>query len=331
MDTMRRILTPHKLGRLVVAPSFCAGAFDSHACDCPFPFRHQGRFLMTYVGWDGAGYRAGLASSDDLIGWRKEGLILDRGPAGSPTEFNAALTSIVRDNALMGPGELKRVGGRFLGTYHAYPRPGYETGSAAIGLCWSDDLRRWDVRDPVLHAAQGAAWERGGLYKSFLLEHQGRTYLFYNAKDGAGWPWREQIGVAFSDDLVRWTRYDGNPVVRNGAAGAADEMFAADPCVFRDDGRWVMFYYGLSAAGHARELAAVSDDLLHWRKGDEVLVDVGGRGSVDEQYAHKAGVVARDGVLYHFYCAVRPARPGETGEVAHSEVRGISLAVGGAP
>ncbi len=324
--TVARLRTPHKVGRLVVAPSFEPGRFDSHACDVPFVFRHEGRYRMLYLGFDGIGYRTGLAVSDDLVHWEKRGMVLDRGPAGSPTEFNAQLTSLLRDPALCGPGEPVRVDGRFIGTYHVYPEAGYEAGPGAIGLFRSDDLRRWELGELTLRPGDGAAWERGGLYKPALLRHEGRAWMFYNAKDREQWPWREQIGVACSDDLVHWTRHEGNPVVRNGPAGAPDERFAADPCVLRDGDHWVMFYYGLGADGAARELAAVSDDLLTWRKIDEVLIDVGPPGSIDSTYAHKPSVIARDGVLYHFYCAVRPARGDETAPVAGGEVRGITVA-----
>ena len=81
---LESVRTPKKLGRLVLSPSYRRGAFDSHAIDCPFLFSHAGGFFMTFVGWDGIGYQTGLARSDDLVNWRKEGLILPRGPKGSP-------------------------------------------------------------------------------------------------------------------------------------------------------------------------------------------------------------------------------------------------------
>ena len=181
---LKRLRTPKKLGKLVLEASYKNGSFDSLAVDVPFLFRHKGRYFMTFIGFDGIGYRTGLAVSDDLIHWEKKGLIVDRGPKGSPTEFNVALSSIVRENDLFGSGALKRFNGRFLGTYHCYPKPGYEVGPAAIGICWSDDLLHWDLEPPFLHASDPDAgpWEQGGLYKGFLLEHDDRFYLFYNAK-----------------------------------------------------------------------------------------------------------------------------------------------------
>ncbi len=317
MGLIDKLRTPHKYGRLVLSPSGSDADFDGRLCDCPFLFRHDGRFWMTYVGFDGVGYQTGLAVSDDLVHWTKRGLLLGRGPKGSVTEYNAALTCILRDNELLGSGELKKIDGRFIGTYHAYPNAGYESGPAAIGLCFSDDLTHWDVGEPVLHAAGGGAWERGGLYKSWLLEHDGVYYMFYNAKTDKSYDWVEQTGLATSTDLKNWTRHAGNPVIVNGGAGEPDELFASDPCVFRHEGKWVMFYFALARDCHARDLAAVSDDLLNWTKCKEVLIDVGPPGSIDSQHAHKPGIIASAGRLHHFYCAVSDANP---------PVRGITFA-----
>ncbi len=326
---LESIRTPHKHEPLVLAASYREGEFDSHAVDCAFPFVHGGKYWMTYVGWDGVGYQTGLASSDDLLNWTKEGLLLGRGPRGSVTEYNMALTCIMRDNELFSSGTLKQVDGRYVGTYHAYPEPGYEAGPAVIGLCFSDDLRSWEVQSPMLEPDASCAWEAGGLYKSWLLEADGTYYLFYNAKDKkdktAG-PWAEQTGFATSTDLVHWQRFPGNPVLRVGPKGAFDDRFASDPVVLRHRDKWLMFYFGLSSDGHARDSVAVSDDLTTWRKSNEILVDVGPAGSIDSCHAHKPGIIAEDGKLYHFYCAVAPAGNWQLGEIEHNEGRGIALA-----
>ncbi|UCH36432.1 MAG: hypothetical protein JSV65_08785 [Armatimonadota bacterium] len=323
---LEKLRTPHKHPSLVFAPSYRDGEFDSHAVDGPFVFAHDGRFYMTYIGWDGIGYRTGLASSHDLINWHREGLLIDRGPTGSATEYNAALTWILRDNDLFGSGGLKKVRGCYLGTYHAYPSAGYEAGPAVIGLCWSDDLHHWQVDEPFLHPRDGDPWERGGLYKSCLVEHGGTFYLFYNAKNEAAGPWIEQTGAVVSTDLKRWTRLAQNPLVTVGSPGAFDDRFASDPCVLRAGDVWVMFYYGLSGDGHARDGVAFSDDLVHWEKANEVLVDVGPDGSIDSRYAHKPSAFFHDGTLYHYYCAVAPALSSRIGQVEVSEIRGIAVA-----
>ena len=98
------VKTLNKLKKLVLAPSYKKGEYDSHSVDCPFVFKHKGKFYMTFVGWDSKGYRTGLAVSSDLLTWKKKKMIMDRGPKGSVTQYNAALTWIMRDNDLFGSG-----------------------------------------------------------------------------------------------------------------------------------------------------------------------------------------------------------------------------------
>jgi predicted GH43/DUF377 family glycosyl hydrolase len=317
-DLANPYLTPYKIGRLVLAASGARSDFDSRSVDCPFVFEHNGLFYLTYVGFDGAGYQTGLASSRDLVEWRKLGCILKRNPDSPITRHNVAMNWIVRENALRSRGSLKRIRGRFLGAYHAYPNAGYESGPAVIGLCWSDDLFHWSLDEPCLRPEEGADWERGGLYKPCLVEHEGTFYLFYNAKTSEPRGWREQTGVAVTTDLKTFRRYERNPIVSNGGPGSPDERFASDPCVLHDGRKWVMFYYGLDAKGKARDLLAVGDDAYSFRKSNTILIDVGAARTVDETYAHKPGVVWNNGALYHFYCAVAGRYPNET--------RGISVA-----
>ena len=82
--------------------------------------------------------------------------------------------------------------------------------------------------------------------------------------------------------------------------------------------RWLFFYYSYDRKGKARDLLALGDDAFHPVKVNEILIDVGAPGSVDETYAHKPGVIYHQGMLYHFYCAVSGKWP--------NEVRGISVA-----
>ena len=310
--------TPYKLNRLIVTKGDDPKGFDSQFVDAPLVFRGPDRFYMAFYGFDGSGYQTGLAESHDLVNWTKRGIILARDPTSEITRYNVAMSSIYREPGLHSQGRPLRVNGRYLASWNAYPRPGMEEGPAVIGLAWSDDLLHWHRDEtPILRPEDGAEWERGGLYKSFLTRDGGTWYLFYNAKNRET-PWREQIGVATSPDLKTWTRHADNPIVVNGAAGSNDARFSANPWVLRDRGKWVMYYYGYTSRRGARDLLAIGSDPFHFDKVAEPMIDHGPPGSVDETNAHKPSVIWHDGALYHFYCAVSGVYP--------NEVRGIAVA-----
>jgi predicted GH43/DUF377 family glycosyl hydrolase len=341
-------LTPYKYPKLLLGPSGTTGSFDEKSVDDPIVFCVDGRFYMLYIGFDGTGYQTGLASSADLISWKREGLVGPRDANSKYTKYNLAISSILRDKNLHGRGEAIRVGGKYLAAWNAYPGAGYEEGAAVIGVAWSLDLRHWELSEPILRPEDGAAWERGGLYRPDLMveEKHGRKtyYLYYNAKteplpksEGGGW--REQTGVATSEDLKTWTRSPLNPILPNGVRGtetypaqnpakqrtpplqdARDSRFASNPYVVKYGGRYAMFYFGFGYArpGRACEMLAIGSDPFHFEKVDKVLIDTGVPGTIDETFAHKPSVIFHDGALYHFYCAVAGKYP--------NEVRGIAVA-----
>jgi predicted GH43/DUF377 family glycosyl hydrolase len=317
-DPVAPFRTPYKLNRHVLLGSHVPGSFDEKAVDCPFVFFHDGRFYLTYVGFDGIGYQTGIAVSDDLVNWERQGVILARDPSDPVTRYNVAAASILRENELYSPGRLIKIDGRYVCAWHAYPGAGYEEGPAVIGLAFSTDLKTWHREAPILRPEDGAEWERGGLYKPYLVKHGDTFYLFYNAKT-ADKQWHEQTGVAISKDLKTWRRYPGNPIIRNGPAGAPDSRFASDPFVVSHRGKWALYYFGLSASDNkARDLVAIGNDPLHYTKANEVLIDIGPPGSIDDGYAHKPALVYWKGDLYHFYTAVGGPYP--------NDVRGISVA-----
>jgi predicted GH43/DUF377 family glycosyl hydrolase len=316
---IEHLITPFKLGKPVLEPTGIEGSFRSHAVDCPTVFRHNNSFYMMYVGFDGKGYQTGLAYSDDLVNWNDLGSILKRGTNQKWDSVGMAGTSLLMDNDLYGPKTLKKYNGKYWMAYHAYPDYGYEAGSASIGLCYTEDesLMTWNfVGEPVFSYKDGGAWEIGGLYKCWIMEHDELFYLFYNAKnqDNKEGLWIEQTGMATSSDLLNWTRCDKNPILPV-TSGAWDSMFASDPMVAYDskEKQWVMFYFGLGNCS-ACEGIAVSDDLIKWEKFPSAILTIGGEGTVDSIYAHKPAVIYHDGSLYHFYCSCRPSKKGDIAE-----------------
>ena len=67
---IEHLITPYKYGRPVLTGSGVEGTFDSRAVDCPTVFRHNGKYYMMYIGFDGTGYQTALATSDNLTDWK---------------------------------------------------------------------------------------------------------------------------------------------------------------------------------------------------------------------------------------------------------------------
>lgn len=306
-------LTPYKLNKPILSPSGTPGRFDECAVDAPHLFWHNNRYYLMYVGFDGKGYQTALATSTNLIDWTFEGLILRRGEPGRWDSVGAAGSSILRESyGLDDRPRLKKHQGKYWMIYHAYPADGYEAGPAEMGLAWCEDenLLDWHRLDqPVLSWRNGGEWEKGGLYKAWLMEHDGLFYLFYNAKDKDEPGWVEQTGMATSTDLMHWQRCERNPVLQV-SAGRWDSKFVSDPIVLQDRDNWVMFYFGFDGR-HAQEGIAFSHDLIHWEKHREPILTVGTGSELDTIHAHKPAVVRHNGALYHIYCAVRPWQPGD--------------------
>jgi len=308
--------TPYKLNRYLLQGSGKEGD-PEREIDCPFVFSFEGKYGMTYVGFDGVGYRTFLAFSEDLINWERYGVIIDRIPGDFYLSNSIAMTWILRDNDLSASGSLKKVNGEYVGAYFATPGKGYEAGPGVIGLCHSKDLFHWVVDPPCLFPEEGAMWEQGGLYKACLVEEEGKYYLYYNAKNKTeessettevvfetAFTWREQIGVAISDDLVKWRRFPGNPIVPNGKEGSPDEIVAGDACVIKNNDEWLMFYYCFDGQKKTFNCVARSKDLISFQKYDGILLAAGEKGSIDETMAFKPSVIKKDGILYHFYTGI---------------------------
>ena len=321
-------LTPHKRGPLL-SPSGIPGTYNALAVDCPFVFHHNNSYHMLHVGYDGLGYQTGMAHSADLLHWSSGEVLFPRGASQEKDWEKTGIAGywILKEHNLHSLPALKKHKGEYWMVYHSYPGTGYEEGPAKIGLAHTSDetLTHWErLPEPILSWEDGTEWESGGLYKACLLEEDGVFYLFYNAKNAAE-PWVEQIGLATSTDLLHWQRHVDNPLLPI-TPNAWDSRFASDPFVVRDSNTWLMFYYGYNSR-HAQDGLACSTDLLHWEKHPDPIIPYGQPGTLDATHAHKPSIVCQGGVLYHFYCAVRPIQPGDPAYGLHSENRCITAAI----
>ena len=185
--------TPYKLNRPILAPSGEPGDFDALGVDNMRIFRHKGRFYATYIGFDGVGYQTALAVSDDLIEWQKLGVIFPRGSANAWDRVGRAVSCWLHDVDLYGNRELIAKDGKYWMFYHAYPDEGYEGGSAANGLAWTEDdtFHDWHFLDkPVFEKGAEGEWDGGGLYSVWVVPFENSWRMYYNGKNNLHWPWK---------------------------------------------------------------------------------------------------------------------------------------------
>jgi len=315
------VKTPRKVG-MVLEPE--AGEM----LDNPSVFRHGKFWYMMFIRFDGKGYETHLAKSEDLLKWTRLGRIFSRGGKGAWDSAQADGWPALVDTRWDGPHTLNTFGGKYWLMYLGGAADGYETDPLSTGVAWTDDpsaVREWTryAGNPVMRPSDPDArdFERKTIYKHFTVEDPsrscgGRFVNFYNAKSPSSG--REAIGTAVSDDLLHWRRVGDGPVIDNG--DPSQHVISGDPMIRRIGDVWVMFYFGWKwkeGVKGAFDTFACSYDLKHWTKWDgEPLVKPSAE--YDGVHAHKPWVLKHDGVVYHWYCAVRK----QNGR----EVRGIALA-----
>lgn len=240
-DEMQRIYeevrTPYKYG-LVVAPSD-----NYHKIDCPTVFREGNRWYMTYVvyngkdGLDGRGYETWLASSDNLLEWTTIGRILSFRNDTTLWDGNqrGGFPALI-DWTWNGTYQMQKYKGKHWMTYIGGHGTGYEAVREPlhIGLAWTKNditqAHEWESNadHPLLSCQDSSAqwWEKLTEYKSSIYSDTKKTLgkrfvMFYNA--GGVHPETklkaERIGIALSDDMLHWSRYQGNPVFSHEAPG----------------------------------------------------------------------------------------------------------------
>ena len=313
------VRTPYKYG-LVVAP-----ADNYHKIDCPTVFREGSRWYMTYVvyngkdGLDGRGYETWMASSDNLLEWKTEGRLLSYRNDTTLWDSNqrGGFPALI-DWTWNGSYSMQKYKGRYWMTYIGGHGTGYEAVREPlnIGLAWTKKLiieaHEWESGNQPLMSIYDKDvqwWEKLVQYKSTIYNDPKETLgsrfvMFYNA--GGVNPSNnlkaERIGIALSNDLKRWRRYEKNPVYYHEAPG----IITGDAQIVKMNHLYVMFYF--SAFNPSRKYKAyntfsVSRDLVHWQdwEGADLIAP---SKDYDDMFAHKSYVIKHDGVVYHFYCAV---------------------------
>lgn len=229
-----------------VLPRGAPGEFDSVDALNPSIGKTPAGYVNYYSGWDGKVWRTGLATSADGINWLKKGQLLEPGPASWEGNYIAANGAIHGEN------------------YY------YQAGNPPqIGLATKAAKRQ----DPVLNAGPRGAWDERGVADPYVVPADGKLYMYFLGQDRAR---RQRLGVAVSEDGIRWTKSLKNPILELGQPGSFDENGLGEPAVWPQFGKWWMLYTGRDKKEWRRTGLAVSIDGVKWEKvGEKPLLDVG--------------------------------------------------------
>jgi len=166
-----------------------AGTFN------PAVIEHDGKYVMLYRAQDAQGTsRLGYAESPDGIHFERRPQ-----PVLSP-EADYEKSGGVEDPRLV------KLGDTYYLTY-----TGYNTRDAQLCLATSRDLVHWDRKGVILPAYKGnwnTGWTKSGAIVSEKVDGKYWMYFLGTTPDK-----NDQMGLAYSTDLIHWTEATKTPVL----------------------------------------------------------------------------------------------------------------------
>ena len=256
-----------------------------------------------------SGYDSHLAVSDDLINWQYLTKSLERSQNGSWDCNQIAAYPAFIKNDLNGNFSPQKVNGNYYLAYLGGALTGYETDPLSAGMCKCADLADISTYEklstPILSPMDSDAreGEKASIFKCNMFFDKENTlgYKYINVYNARGVSRRESIFLAVSNDGEKWERYGEKPILYDDSENL-DQRILADAQVIKIDDLYVLVYF-IYNGKTAYDTFACSYDLVNWTKwrGKNLIES---EFEWENKYAHKPWIVVKDGVVYHFYCAV---------------------------
>ena len=173
-----------------------------------------------------------------------------------------------------------------------------ESPTNEFGHAVSADLKKWIALPPVVRSSEGA-FDSYQVWAPHIVQKDGKYYMFYT---GVNENAAQTVGVAVSEDLYLWDKYEGNPLLHTEQWkywGASHWSNGRDPMVLEDGGIYYMYYTRSRMVGEdLQECIGVSSssDLLHWKDEGTIGVEDSVHLPPESPFAVKHG-----GKYYLFY------------------------------
>jgi len=149
--------------------------------------------------------------------------------------------------------------------------------NVSIGHAVSQDLKRWEIMPNALApSTESGAWDDYTTWTGSIIKHAGTYYMFYTGTNRAENGKIQRVGLATSDDLIRWKRHPGGALIEADPqwyelydTSLWYEQTWRDPWVFEQDGKFHAYITARCNTGpkDARGVIghAVSSDLITWK------------------------------------------------------------------
>ncbi len=243
--TMGSVLEPHQ----------DPNRFDSSHIGVSDVYYREGLYWMWYFGGDqkvintgnfaakGISMLPGCAISYDGINWIRlegpyRGAFLD---CGQPGEFDALFCGwpqVLHEN----------------GTWKMYYHTLNPTLGFLVGLAVSTDGLHWEKMGQILGPGEANSFDERGVGTRHVLKKDNQYIMFYEGVNTSSY---HSIGVAISDDGIKWNKQPGNEIggaIFSHAPKGSDRWDAravGTPCVVpMNDGSFRMYYIGANEGGH---------------------------------------------------------------------------------
>lgn len=301
-----KIKTPKKLGGVM--------KWENDFTDSPTVFKYGDKYYMMFIAISKdcniSGYETHIASSDNLVDWEYLGIIMKRNNDNHWDSKQCASYTAFYNIDFEKECELQKVNDKYYISYLAGNSDGYEPDPLYMGLAYTEDILDFDsikrFPEPILTPFDEdiRQFEEKTLYKSCLfidpLKTTGYPYVnVYNAKDNIA---KERIFLAVSDDGENWERY-GDRMIMDLSLDDPDVKISGDPQIILIDDIYVMFFFTFTEGKSAYNTFACSRDLKNWTiwKGKSLIQS---EYEWENVHAHKTWFIRKNGVNYHFYCAI---------------------------
>jgi len=136
-------------------------------------------------------------------------------------------------------------------------------GAMHWGHAISDDMVHWEHLPVALAPSEPYDdHERGGCFSGSAIEHDNKLYLMYTGTWKEGESFRQSQCIAYSEDGINFTKYEGNPVIPTPPEGYDTANFR-DPKVWKHEDCYYMVLGG-KKDNLAQALLYRSRDMLTW-------------------------------------------------------------------